>query len=128
MPKRVGRRHFWRSIQSRFRYQSSSLGAGSLSVTSRPRRSSIFFVLRTTTERTYQPPESGSCGDLVLVDQPAQQISTVKINRRRGSRSLADVVGRCESESSVRPVPVVVLDVDAKDTLEVAAAEDQQVV
>jgi len=53
VPACVSRRHFCRSIQSRFRYQSSSVGGSSLSVSERPpSRSSIFFVQRTTKRRT----------------------------------------------------------------------------
>ncbi len=49
----VSRMHFCRSIQSRFRYQSSSVGGSLLSVIERPpSRSSIFFVQRTTIRRT----------------------------------------------------------------------------
>ena len=55
---------------------------------SRPRRSSIFFVHRTTTERTYQASLSGSRGDRVLVDQPAEQVSTAEIYRTHGGRNL----------------------------------------
>jgi len=53
VPACVSRMHFCRSIQSRFRYQSSSVGGSSMSVIERPpSRSSIFFLQRTTIRRT----------------------------------------------------------------------------
>jgi hypothetical protein len=85
-------------------------------------------VHRTTTRRTYQPTAADSRGNAVLVDQPAEQVLTLEINGMYGGRSIDGLVGRFEHECSVRPVPVVVQSVDTKDTLEMASAEDQEMV
>ena len=45
-----------------------------------------------------------------------------------GGRSIDGLVGRFERERSVRPVPVVVQERSTKDTLEMASAEDQEMV
>ena len=51
VPACVSSRHLRRSSQSRFAYQSSSLGGRSASATARPSRASIRRVQRTTTTR-----------------------------------------------------------------------------
>jgi hypothetical protein len=73
-----------------------------------PRISSIFFVQRTTTQRTYQPvpAASGSRCDPVLVDQPTEQVLAAHVRRRHSSRSLDGAVRRFEPEGPVRPVPL----------------------
>jgi hypothetical protein len=100
-----------------------------MSVTLRlPRRSSIFFVHRTTTQRTYQPAASGSRCDPVLVDQPAEDVLAAHVKRRHSSSSLDGAVRRFEPEGPVRPVPVVVTHIDTQDTFEVSATEDQEMI
>jgi hypothetical protein len=64
-------------------------------------------------------------GSVVLVDEAAEAVAARDLaggwHRRWLSR-----VGWLELERAVRPVDVVVVDVDAQDTVEVAAVEDQQ--
>src|SRR6266511_627662 len=126
VPAWVSRRHFCRSIQSRFRYQSSSVGGSSLSVIDRPpSRSSIPFVQRTTTRRTYQPAPACSRGGFVLVDQPAEEISAVHTQRQCRLLKGCRPVGRDESEGAVGPVLVVMPHVETQHALEMTAANDK---
>ncbi len=76
MPACVSRRHFCRSIQSRFRYQSPSVGGSSLSVSERPAEQ-IEHLLRAAHDHAANlAPAVGSSGcRFVLVDQPAEKIA-----------------------------------------------------
>jgi hypothetical protein len=67
-------------------------------------------------------------GEFVLVDHTAEEIVAVHgtgVGRRisSGDRSV-DPVRRLQVEGAVRPLAVVVGDVDAKDMLKLAATED----
>jgi hypothetical protein len=69
-----------------------------------------------------------SRGEFVLVDHTAEEIVAVHdtgVGRRisPGDRSV-DPVRRLQVEGAVRPLAVVVADVDAKDVLKLAATED----
>ena len=71
---------------------------------------------------------------MVFVEQSAEAVATLQSmerNRFAARYLLADRRRLCRdwwplSERAMRPVPVVVLRVDANDALEVAAADDQQ--
>ena len=73
-------------------------------------------------------------GEFVFVEQSAEPVATpqsMKRNRFAARYSLADRRRLSRerwplSERAMRPVPVVVLRVDANDALEVAAADDEQ--
>ena len=77
---------------------------------------------------------TGLRGELVFVEQSAEAVATLQSmerNRFAARYLLADRRRLCRdwwplSERAMRPVPVVVLRVDANDALEVAAADDQQ--
>jgi hypothetical protein len=62
------------------------------------------------------------------VDQPAEQIATVCSNRQRRRWDRRRPVRWHEPEHTVRSVLVVVPHVDAKHTLEMTAADDQEMV
>jgi hypothetical protein len=67
-----------------------------------------------------------SCGvSVVLADEPAEAV--VAFDRTDGScRGWLLGLRWLELERAVRPLRVVVLDVGARDALEVAAVEDQE--
>jgi hypothetical protein len=85
-------------------------------------------VHRTTTQRTYQPTAPDSRSDAVLMDHPAEQVLGTDIRNTYSGRSVDETVRRCEPERPVWPVSVVVPDVNPKDSLEMASAEDQEMV
>jgi hypothetical protein len=67
-----------------------------------------------------------SCGgSVVLVDEAAKQVAAVDL-ARCWTRSLGSWTWRLEIERQVRPLAVVVVDVDAKDVFKMAAVENQQ--
>jgi hypothetical protein len=68
----------------------------------------------------------GSCGgSVVLVDEAAEAVATADLARRRFLPLLIEF-GRPEFERAVWPLAVVMVDVDAERSFEVAAVEDQQ--
>jgi hypothetical protein len=73
---------------------------------------------------------SCSRGELVLVNQAAEEIVAVHDGRIDRRRALCDRrvnrVRRAQVEGAVRPSAVVVADVDAEDVLELAAVDDQE--
>ena len=60
---------------------------------------------------------------LVFVDKTAELVATADLALRRPPSSVV-VSGRPEFEGAVRPLAVVVVDVDAQHAFEVAAVED----
>jgi hypothetical protein len=64
---------------------------------------------------------------LVLVHEPAEEIASVDPGRlvQAGERRSDSWIRRLEHERAVRPMLVVVPDIDPQHLLEVAAAEDQ---
>jgi hypothetical protein len=76
-------------------------------------------------DHDWRPPSKRSGGELVLVDEPAEEIGaadTVSSARERSS------LRRSQVEAAVRSTPVVVLDVLRYDPLEVTLGDHQQVV
>src|SRR4029453_14790673 len=72
--------------------------------------------------------QTRSCSSLVLVQETTKQVASVHaalliLANNGGSGGW---VWRLEPERPVRTVPVVVRDVDPKDLLEVASADDQE--
>src|SRR5947208_14562991 len=66
-----------------------------------------------------------SCGgSVVLVDEATEPVAAVDLGPARYRILLG--FRRAELEPTVRPLGVVVVDVDAEHTLEVAVVEDQQ--
>jgi hypothetical protein len=66
-------------------------------------------------------------GSVVLVDEAAEAV--VATNLPDGRCRCRRWLSKCrwlELEGAVRPVDVVVVDVDAQDAVEVAAVDDQQ--
>src|SRR5437879_6195788 len=67
-----------------------------------------------------------SCGgSVVLVDESAEPVATVDLALRRSLPPLAGF-GWPEFKRTMRPLAVVMVDVDAQHAFEVAAVEDQQ--
>src|SRR5450759_4963702 len=70
-----------------------------------------------------------SRGRLVLVDEPAEAFAAGYVQFGRpdadGDGDGRACLRRLERERAVRPVPVVVTDVDAEDVVEVASVQDQ---
>ncbi len=66
---------------------------------------------------------SGGCS-VVLVDETAEPVATMDLACRRSRVGLR--LGRPKFERAMRPLAVVVVDVDAEHAIEVAPAEDQQ--
>ena len=60
------------------------------------------------------------------MDQPAKQVLATDIRNTCSGRSVVETIRRCEPERPVWPVSVVVPHVNPKDTLEMASAEDQE--
>jgi hypothetical protein len=70
---------------------------------------------------------SGSRGPAVLVNEPAESVPAVDLERIGGSGGAesGSRLGRDESEATMRTVGVVVIDVGVPDALELATAGDQ---
>src|SRR5207247_10676062 len=67
-----------------------------------------------------------SCGgSVVLVDEAAEPVATADLALRRSLPSLVEF-GWSEFEGAVRPLAVVMVDVDAQHAFEVPAVEGQQ--
>jgi hypothetical protein len=62
------------------------------------------------------------------VDQSAEDVASLNAHRKRRGRNGRQTIRRSESEGAVGPVLVVVRHIDAKDTLEMAATDDQEMV
>ena len=62
------------------------------------------------------------------MDQAAEKVAAVRLNRQNGRGDRRRPVGRDKSERTMGPMSVVVAQVDAKDTLEMAATDDQEMV
>ena len=62
---------------------------------------------------------------VVLVDEAAEPVASADLTRRRSFLSLVEF-GWPEFDGAVRPLAVVMVDVDAEHAFEVAAVEDQQ--
>jgi len=62
---------------------------------------------------------------VILVDQAAESVAAADFACECSVLPLVGL-GRPELESTMRSVPVVVIDVDAQDALEVPAVEDEQ--
>ena len=67
----------------------------------------------------------GSCRCLVLVDEPAEELAAVDAERGGTDGSRRALVWRLKAKRAVWPMPVVVVEVDAEDVVEVPAAQDQ---
>ena len=69
-----------------------------------------------------------SCCSCVFVDQSAESVASVElIWRACADETSARLWCRwCQLEGAMRPVGVVVVDVDAEDTLKLPAAGDQE--
>jgi hypothetical protein len=61
---------------------------------------------------------------VVLVDEPAKPVAAADLTHRRSR--VVPGLGRLEFECTVRPLGVVVVDVNAEHVFEVASVEDQQ--
>src|SRR5439155_17741677 len=83
-----------------------------------------FFHELPTEGRHYSRHTSGG-GSVVLVDKAAEPVAAADLVRRRSFWSL-DGFGCPEFEGTMRPLAVVVVDVDAEHAFEVTAVEDQQ--
>ncbi len=67
--------------------------------------------------------EAGLRGGAVLVDEPTEHVVASNVAERKGSRGhRGDRCWRLEPEAAVRPVLVIVLDVVAKDCVEMTTA------
>jgi hypothetical protein len=68
------------------------------------------------------------CGGFVFVDESAEQVASAhcRVHGVAARRSHPDRVGRLQIECPVRATPVVMPYIDAENTLELPAAEDQQ--
>jgi hypothetical protein len=71
-----------------------------------------------------KPTFHSSCGSVVLMHDAAETIAADDV--AVGRLVDPDRFGRLKSESAVRAFAVVVLDVDAQDVCEMAAANDQK--
>ena len=74
------------------------------------------------------PIPARSCSEGVFVDQSAEAIASTKprLSERRyaGTRAAAEL-RRGQVEAAVRPVRVVVVDIEVEDACEVASSEDE---
>jgi hypothetical protein len=66
-----------------------------------------------------------SGGSVVLVDEAAEPVAAANLAVKRSRRSLVGF-GRREFEGAMRPLAVVVIDIDPEHAFEVTAVEDQQ--
>jgi hypothetical protein len=62
------------------------------------------------------------------VDQSAEEVTALDAHRKKRGRNGRDTVRRRQSERAVRPMLVVVRHIDAKNTLEMAATDDQETI
>jgi hypothetical protein len=69
-----------------------------------------------------------SCSLSVLVDETAKQVTSVHPDplMLADERLIGGWIRRLQSKRSVRAMPVVVLDIDRQDLLQVAAPDDQR--
>src|SRR6266511_2037127 len=112
-----------RSARLIVRWRISGLGSNSLTSSS---NAVLISLIRVTDLKGTQTPDPASSSEIVLMDEPAQDVALPNACTvgRPGSR-IRLRVRRLELKTSVGPSPVVVGGVDSEHPLQVTAAEHQ---